>query len=349
MRLVLLAAIAGIAACAWHDVTTATVVSATCTGGQCSGNQITNAANLLSGGTTAFHVNTNNVRKEQIYVYDLGTSMMLSGVSFTGTSSGCHCMGTCCHNDNYFKVFGSASSSGPWAELANVEECNNLGDGCSFGVQGSSVGARYIKWFVHSQCSGCSNSDYVTALRIDATPALPPLPPQSPPEPPPPPTPPPSNPPSVPLPVPPPPLEPPPSVPPPMAPPPWWDVVHSTSVLQLRSNESMILFGSGANRCALRARAADGSEGSTNGRVLESNCPLVTPTSAASHAGAGAASGAASRRLDAADTAPRNLREELVSLVVELRAEKAAMVERLAAMERRLAVMEARFANSGDQ
>ena len=181
----------------WTAVTSATasVVSATCTGGQCSGDQMTNAGNVLTGGTTTFHVNTNDVRKEHVYVIDLGSSIALAGVSFTGTSSGCHCTNTCCHNDNWFRVWASSSSSGSWTELAEgdpgpgapngpgPEHCNYLDDGCSFDVTGqSSIAARYIKWMVYSQCTACSNSDSVTAMRVASRPT-PPSPPPFPPPP----------------------------------------------------------------------------------------------------------------------------------------------------------------------
>ena len=352
MRAVVLAALVGRAVSTWVDVTssTASVVSATCTGAvQCyAGSQSSNAANLLSGATTSFQVQTINVQKEQIYVYDLGGLMGVAGVSFTGTSTGCHCMaGSCCHNDNWMQVFVSTSTSGPWTELSNaggLQECNYLNDGCSFSLQGavqSSVAARYLRWRVYSQCNGCSNNDYVTGLRVNTMAISPPRPP--------PPLPPPSLPPSLPPPPSPPPPSLPPSPPPPSpppspsptlppspgAPPPWWDDGQaSSSRLHLPAADAMILFGSGADKCALRARTPSVTSGQPGGRILESNCEVVTTAAGADSSATGSA-----RRLDGA-----SLDGELQRLVTDLREEKAALEQRLDAMERRLGVVEAKCA-----
>ena len=123
----------------------------------------------------------------------------------------------------------------------------------------------------------------------------------------------------------------PPSLPPsPGAPPPWWDDGQaSSSRLHLPSADAMILFGSGADKCALRARAPSGNlSGQSGGRVLESNCEMVTPSSA----------GGSARRLLGA-----SVDVDFERLVTDLREEKAALEQRLAAMERSWALMERRL------
>ena len=128
----------------------------------------------------------------------------------------------------------------------------------------------------------------------------------------------------------------PPSLPPsPGAPPPWWDDGQaSSSRLHLPAADAMILFGSGADKCALRARTPSVTSGQPGGRILESNCEVVTTAAGADSSATGSA-----RRLDGA-----SLDGELQRLVTDLREEKAALEQRLDAMERRLGVVEAKCA-----
>ena len=74
----------------WVNATSpsTSVVNATCTGAQCSGDQQSNAEGLLTGGATLFSVDTIASRKDQFYVYDLGNELSLSGIRFIGESSG---------------------------------------------------------------------------------------------------------------------------------------------------------------------------------------------------------------------------------------------------------------------
>lgn len=131
-------------------------------------------------GVTAFRAASGSV-KEYLYVYDFGAEDTVQALELVGWSSGHWAedglngdTAEFPHNDNVFKIAVSTTTPDQSVSCPQVqtpagaeqrEPCNRLDDGCSwtFSVP---IKLRYLTLCVSSECNGCENYDFLSAIRV---------------------------------------------------------------------------------------------------------------------------------------------------------------------------------------
>jgi len=147
------------------------VLSAQCTAGSSDRDSscvqaLANAQKILTGQEMHFKGarGSENALKTYTIIFDFGKVYMANGLVLEGRSTGCTCSvgSSCCHNDNTFHVEFSADQMS-WNKLPG----SDIGLDLPLTLEDTKqMAVRFVRLVVLSQCDGCINDDYVSALSL---------------------------------------------------------------------------------------------------------------------------------------------------------------------------------------